>query len=238
MRENQTLSALCLGFFIFSGLFVFGYMIGSAVIQFKEYERTVTVKGLSAREYSADIILWPIQFMEASKDLGKIYESIEANTAKITQFLKERGVDPSEISYSAPAITDKLAQQWGGKKADFRYTASQTVTVYSQKVEVVRSIMRSLSELGKQGIVFTSGNYETQTEYLFTRLNDIKPEMIEEATKKAREVALKFAQDSQSKLGKIKRASQGQFSISPRDKNNPHIKKIRVVSTVEYYLSD
>jgi hypothetical protein len=98
--------------------------------------------------------------------------------------------------------------------------------------------MGSLSELGKKGIVFTGGNYQFQTEYIFTRLNEIKPEMIEEATRKAREVAEKFAMDSQSTLGKIKRASQGQFSISDRDKNNPHIKKVRVVSTVEYYLSD
>jgi len=98
--------------------------------------------------------------------------------------------------------------------------------------------MSSLAQLGKQGIAFTGGNYQSKTEYIFTRLNDIKPEMIEEATTKAREVALKFSEDSRSKLGKIKRASQGQFSINARDKNNPHIKRIRVVSTVEYYLSD
>lgn len=98
--------------------------------------------------------------------------------------------------------------------------------------------MSSLSDLGKEGIVFTGGNYQSQTEYIFTRLNEIKPEMIEEATRQAREVAQKFAADSQSTLGKIKKASQGQFSINDRDKNNPHIKKIRVVSTVEYYLSD
>lgn len=98
--------------------------------------------------------------------------------------------------------------------------------------------MGSLSQLGKQGIVITGGNYNAQTDYIFTRLNDVKPEMIEEATKKAREVAEKFSSDSQSSLGKIKRASQGQFSISARDRNNPHIKKVRVVSTVEYYLSD
>ena len=98
--------------------------------------------------------------------------------------------------------------------------------------------MGSLSELGKQGIVFTGGNYQSATEYIFTRLNEVKPEMIEEATRKAREVAEKFASDSNSALGKIKKASQGQFSISERDKNNPHIKKIRVVSTIEYYLSD
>ena len=98
--------------------------------------------------------------------------------------------------------------------------------------------MSRLSELGKQGIVFSGGGYQYQTEYIFTRLNEVKPEMIEEATRKAREVAEKFASDSQSKLGKIKKASQGQFSIVERDKNNPHIKKVRVESTVQYYLSD
>jgi len=98
--------------------------------------------------------------------------------------------------------------------------------------------MGKLSVLGKKGIVFTVGNYEAKTEYIFTRLNQVKPQMVEEATRKAREIALKFAADSKSRLGKIKRASQGQFSIKSRDKNNPHIKKVRVVSTVEYYLSD
>ena len=114
----------------------------------------------------------------------------------------------------------------------------QTVTVYSTNIDAVRAVMSLLSELGKQGIVFSGGGYQYQTEYLFTRLNEVKPEMIEEATRKAREVAEKFATDSQSTLGKIKKASQGQFSINARDKNNPHIKKVRVVSTVQYYLSD
>jgi uncharacterized protein len=98
--------------------------------------------------------------------------------------------------------------------------------------------MTGLAELGKQGIAFSGGDYQNQPEYIFTGLNKIKPEMIQEATTMAREVALKFAQDSSSKLGKIKQASQGQFEINPRDKNNPQIKKIRVVSTVAYYLSD
>ncbi len=102
----------------------------------------------------------------------------------------------------------------------------------------MRSLMKRMGELGKQGIVFSAQDYQNQVQYLFTRLNEVKPEMIQEATKKAREVALKFAEDSNSQLGKIKRASQGRFSISPRDSNNPHIKKIRVVSTIEYYLSD
>jgi hypothetical protein len=239
MKENNKLSALILGVFIFFGLTSLGYLLGKSAIKFKEYERSVTVKGLSEREYEADIVIWPIQFTEASNNLEALYNSIEASTLKIKNFLEKRGISSDEISVASPAITDRSAQQYAANvKAEFRYTAIQTVTVYSKSIGTVRGVMSSLPDLGKEGIVFTGGNYRSQTEYIFTRLNEIKPEMVEEATRQARQVAQKFAADSQSTLGKIKRASQGQFSINDRDKNNPHIKKIRVVSTVEYYLSD
>lgn len=239
MEKDGKVSAFILGAFIFLGLAALGYMLGSAAIDFKEYERTVTVKGLSEREYEADIVIWPIQFTEASNDLENLYVSVEAGTSKIQAFLENNGVSSTDISFSSPAITDKSAQQYGNTaKAEFRYTALQTVTVYSQNVKGVQAVMSTLSGLGKKGIAFTGGNYQSQTEYIFTRLNEVKPEMIEEATRKAREVAQKFAADSKSTLGKIRKASQGQFSIDPRDKNNPQIKKVRVVSTVEYYLSD
>lgn len=239
MEQNSKASAFILGAFIFIGLSALGYLLGNAAIEFKQYERSVTVKGLSEREYDADIVIWPIQFIVADNELDVLYNSIEKNTAMIKAFLGKNGISAKEVTFASPAITDKSAQQYGSNgKPEFRYTALQTVTVYSKNIQAVRAIMGSLSELGKQGIVFTGGNYQSQTEYIFSRLNEVKPSMIEEATREAREVAEKFAADSQSKLGKIKRASQGQFSINARDKNNPHIKKIRVVSTVEYYLSD
>ncbi len=228
-----------LGFFVFAGLLVMGYLLADAAVSVKEYERTVTAKGLSEREVPADVVIWPIRFTVAGNDLTELYDAIDANTAEIFAFLESNGLSQSAMSTGAPAITDKLAQQYGNQgRAEFRYSAVQTVTVYSNDVERVRALSARLSDLGKRGIVFSGGNYGDQTEYLVTRLNDLKPEMIEEATRKAREVAEKFAEDSRSVLGKIRRARQGQFSVSPRDKNNPHIKKVRVVSTVEYYLSD
>ena len=239
MQEHTKAAAFLLGLFIFLGLALFGYQLGSAAIKFKEYERTVTVKGLSERDYEADIVIWPIKFTMAGNDLEQLYSTIESSTAKIKAFLETNGIESEAVTHGSPSIIDRSAQQWSSNnQPEFRYAATQTVTVYSKNIARVRAVMGQLSELGKQGIVFTSTEYENQTEYLFTRLNEIKPDMIEEATRNAREVAEKFAADSQSSLGKIKRASQGQFSISPRDKNNPHIKKIRVVSTVEYYLSD
>jgi hypothetical protein len=239
VQDNSKVNAFILGGFLFLGLTALGYMLGNAAIEFKEYERSVKVKGLSEHEYEADIVIWPIQFTEASNELEKLYRSIEVNTSKIQEFLERHGIKSTEISFLSPAITDKSAQQYGSNaKPEFRYAALQIVTVYSKNIVGVRAVMSKLSELGKGGIVFTGGNHQSQTEYIFTRLNEVKPEMIEEATRKAREVAQKFATDSQSTLGKIKKASQGQFSIRPRDKYNPHVKRVRVVSTVEYYLSD
>ena len=239
MSDKNTSGAFLLGLFVCLGLLGLGYVLGGSAIKFKEYERTVTVKGLSERECDADIVIWPIQFTEASNELEALYGALDTSSGKIKAFLRANGIDAGDITLSAPAITDKSAQQYGNTPVgQFRYTAQQTVTVYSRQIAAVRNVMSKLSELGKQGIVITRGDYQAQTEYLFTRLNEVKPEMIEEATKKAREVAGKFAEDSASTLGKIKRASQGQFSITARDNNNPHIKKVRVVSTVEYYLSD
>ncbi len=238
MPQDNKAASFILGVSLFFGLLALGYLLGNAAIQFREYERSVTVKGLSEREVDADIMIWPIQFTAASNDPGELYSAIEASTSLINRFLVANGFSTDEITVASPTITDKSAQQYGDTRAEFRYAAVQTVTVYSNKIATARVAMTRLSDLGKQGIVFGSTNYQAQTEYLFTHLNDIKPVMIEEATRQAREVAEKFAADSQSTLGKIKRASQGQFSIEDRDRNNPHIKKIRVVSTVEYYLSD
>jgi hypothetical protein len=239
MNQNSKTSFLILGASIFCGLTLLGYLLGRAAIDFKEYERSVDVKGLSEREVPADTVIWPITFSDVGNDLGLLYQAIETGKTRIEEFLVSKGIERAEISHSLPSITDKSVQQYGGgERAEFRYAAVQTVTVYSSRVDLVRNAMADLSELGKTGIAFMGRDYENQIEYLFTGLNKIKPEMIEESTAKAREVALKFAQDSKSKLGKIKRASQGQFSIEPRDKNNPHLIKIRVVSTVEYYLSD
>ncbi len=239
MQQTGRFNALVLGLSLFFGLTVLGWLLANAAISVKEYERTVTVKGLSEQEFPADVVIWPVQFTLADNKLQTLYQDIDSNTQTIISFLTDQGIARDDISLTSPAITDKSAQQYGGnERAEFRYTGMQTVTVYSEDIATVRGVMGKLSELGKQGIVLTGNNYQSQTEYLFTRLNEVKPDMIEEATRKAREVAQKFAEDSDSRLGKIRRASQGQFSISPRDNNNPHIKKVRVVSTIEYYLSD
>lgn len=236
MNREIKSAALILGLCLVLALGIFGYCIDSAVVHFKEYERTVTVKGLSEREVPANIVIWPVSYSAASNELQGLYVALENNSKLVRDFLLAQGISAQDITLAVPVITDKSAQQYGGERGEFRYVGQQTITVYSAQVDVVRKAMTELAGLGKQGIAFSGDEY--QNEYIFTGLNSLKPQMIEEATTQAREVALKFAKDSSSQLGKIRQASQGQFSIEARDKNNPHIKKVRVVSTVEYYLSD
>ncbi|MBY7837245.1 SIMPL domain-containing protein [Vibrio fluvialis] len=239
MTQLNTKSALTMGISILLGLGLLGYFVEQAAVKFKEYDRIVTVKGLSEREVPADTVIWPIQFTLADNELPTLFTTLDAQTQQVMQFLAQQGIDTQSISISAPAVIDKKAQQYGGEaRIEYRYLATQTLTVYSTHVDLVRQAISQIGQLGKQGIVFNQDNYNNRVEYLFSGLNDIKPAMIEEATKQAREVAEKFAKDSQSSLGKIKRATQGQFSIVDRDKNTPYVKKVRVVSTVEYFLSD
>jgi hypothetical protein len=239
MSQTTRIQLYGLGLFILLGLTSLGYLLGRAAVEVKEYDRSVTAKGLSEREYPADVVIWPVAFTVAGNELGEVYETLDSNGLRIREFLQQAGLEPGELTLSTPIVTDKLAQAWGDiPRPEYRYVATRTVTVYSGQVDTVREAMSGLMELGKEGIAFTGDAYMYPVEYLFTRLNDVKPEMVEEATRNAREVAQKFAEDSNSRLGKIRQASQGQFTIEPRDTNNPHIKKVRVVSTVEYMLSD
>lgn len=236
---QQSLGVVAAGLFVGLGLLGLGWQGSQAAMDVKKLDRSVTVKGLSEREVPADVVIWPLEFRVVDNDLTALYQKTETQTKKIYAFLEKRGIDPSEISTWPPSMTDKAARQYGnGRSFEYRYLASQAVTVYSKKIEVVRKAMKDLPMLGKEGIVLDGEQRFGRTEYLFTGLNKIKPQMIEDATKKAREVANKFAEDSESQLGKIKRASQGRFSINDRDNSTPHIKKIRVVSTITYYLDD
>ena len=239
MAESTRQDAFIKGGSLIVGLAVLGLLLGDAAIRFKSFERSVAVKGLSEREVPADIVIWPLTFQEGSNDLNALFSAIQKKSATIVDFMTSKGIAREEITVAPPSVLDRYAQSYGNRGDIInRYTANATVTVYSKNVETVRGAMSSLIELGKKGVAIYGEDFRNQTQFLFTGLNDLKPGMIEEATKNARAVAEKFAQDSNSELGKIKSANQGQFTISDRDATTPYIKKVRVVSTVEYYLSD
>lgn len=220
------------------GVAVSGYFIQSGLNSFTEKDRTVNVKGLAEMEVEANKVTWPLAYGLLGNDLPSIYQQIQETNKQIIDFLKKKGIKDDEISISAPSIIDNEADRYNSNKQAYRYNVTSVITVTSNQVKLVRQLINEQSELLKQGIAITGDPYRYGVQYEYTGLNDIKPQMIETATKNARAAAEKFATDSESKLGKIKKANQGQFSISDRDVNTPHIKKIRVVTTIDYALED
>ena len=219
------------------GLLLLGICIQRGFNSFAERDRSVNVKGLAEMEVPADKVIWPLMYKSLGNDLNALYDNIKSSNATITQFLKEKGIDEKEISINAPEIIDLQAERYSNNDNNpYRYNVTTVITVTSNKVDLVRSLIAEQGELLKRGIAVTGGDYRYNVQYEYTGLNTIKPGMIEEATKNARQAAEKFAKDSDSSLGKIRNASQGQFSISDRDANTPYIKSIRVVTTVNYYL--
>ena len=227
------------GLFIGVGIAVAGYLMGNALYTSRLAERYVSVKGLAEREVDADLAIWPVTFKETGNSLTEIQKSIDKNRMVIAKFLETSGFPPSEISFGPPKISDLLADNFNqsGGAMKFRYVAQATVILRSSNVAAVKKNIEKTGQLIAKGIAVAE-NWENRTQFLFTSLNTIKPEMIEAATKSAREAAEKFAKDSGSKVGKIRSASQGLFEITDRDANSPDRKLVRVVTKVDYYLVD
>ena len=236
MKEGN--QSFWLGAAILLSAIVIGCSAVSAVNKAKSYERTVSVKGLCEVEVKADRVIWPLVYKTGGNDLLSLNKSVREKNAIILEYLRLNGVKDEEITVSAPEITDNRANGYNNGAA-YNYVITSVITVCTDNVDLVIDLESRQTELLEKGVPVGSGNsWEHMTEYSFNGLNGIKPEMIEEATKNAREAAEKFANDSHSKLGKIRTATQGQFSITDRDQNTPYIKNVRVVTNVVYYLKD
>ena len=236
--DNKIASFASAGLLIGVGLLLLGLCMKSGIDDFAHRDRIVTVRGLAQRDIPANKVTWPIVSKLTGDDLKSLYTQVQSIDSAITTFLKTNGITDAEISVNPPAVTDLKADQYNAANAPYHYSVTAVVTVSSSRVELVRKLINRQTELMAQGIAITAGDYNYPTLYEYTDLNTIKPAMIAEATQNARKAADKFAEDSHSKLGKIKTASQGQFSIDDRDQYTPQIKTVRVVSTIEYYLKD
>ena len=238
MENKVSYNSLVWSIILGISLIVTGIIFSNAFIKSRMGERVVNVKGLAEREVDADVVIWPLTFIETGNDLAALQKSIDAKREIVTSFLVQAGFKLSEIAQSAPKIRDNQAQEYGTKsESKYRFIAQTTVILNSENVQLVKSTMEKAGSLVSRGVAIAS-DWQSRTEFLFKGLNKIKPEMIEEATKNARNAAEKFAHDSGSKLGKIKSATQGLFTITDRDMNSPDKKNVRVVTVVEYYLAD
>ncbi len=187
---------------IAAGLLGHGLSVRSGLKSFTSRDRVVDVRGLAEREVNANQVTWPILFKEVGNDLPSVYNKVSATNRVIIDFLTSNGIDSSEISVGAPSVRDLQAERYNNMPLPYNYVVTSVVTVSSNKVMQVHSLINRQGELFSKGIAIGT-DYNYQTTYSFTALNSIKPEMIAEATSNAREAAKKFADDSDSRLGKI-----------------------------------
>ena len=237
-QSRRPLAAALLGVLLATGIALGGYLVGDGLYRARAAERVVTVKGLSEREVEADLAIWPVVFNVTGDELGRVQVEVEEKLGLIRDYLRQRGFQPDELSTSVPRITDLHAQMAGAPNLpEHRYLAEATLVLRTGKVDALKNAMQDSGTLVGQGVALVR-SYEYQPQFIFTGLEAIKPEMIAEATRDARRAAAQFAQDSGSRVGAIRSAQQGYFSVSDRDPFSPEFKTIRVVTTVEYFLVD
>ncbi len=218
------------------GLVIGGWLLGQALLAVKASDRFVTVKGLAEREVAADLALWPVAFTVTADDLETLQERIDESESKVRAFLAA-SFPSEEVSTTVPQINDREAMRRSQGATLDRYQAQAAVVVRSGDIDRTREVMSRVGELVRDGVAVVR-SYEHRPQFLYTALSEIKPEMIAEATRDARRAAEQFAEDSGSRVGAIRRAQQGYFSINDRDTFSPQVKSLRVVTTVEFFLVD
>lgn len=253
-NENERGGTTLLGFLLALGLIIGGWVLGAQIKNTRLADRYVTVKGLVERNVKSDLAIWPLSYKEAGNDLNSVYAKTEADKKTILDFLQQQTIQPNEIELGIVRVVDTQANEYGGaNRAPNRYIVEQQITVRTTRVDVVANAAQKTMQLLQKGIVL-SGNPGQGLAYKFTGLNSIKPDMITEATRNARAAADRFASDSGSKVGTIRQANQGVFSILAADQGDATgqqaedggmvygadaslMKTVRVVTTVQYYLN-
>jgi len=198
-----------------------------AAKDFSKQGSYVDVKGLSEKIVKSDTAIWSLSFEVKSNDVDTLYSNIERNISTIKAFLKEKGFEDSEINVAPVNIYQDTY-----KEAVFRYNSNNQIAVYTKKVDQAKAASNETLLLVKKGVVLNQ-NYISFT---FSDLNSIKPDMLAEAIKNARDTASQFARNSGSKVGSVTRGNQGVFEIEDKDPGSPEYKKIRLVSTLRFLL--
>ena len=234
MKDNRMIAAALIAL----GIMCLGWSIKAGIDNFANKDRKVNVKGLAEREVEADKGTWPIVSKELGNDLPELYNKIGVTQGKIKAFLLRNGIKEAELTVNAPQVVDLNAREYGERNQPYRYIVTSVITVTSQNVKQVRSIIAKQGDLLKEGVAIVDGGYDNPVKYEYISFKEMKPKMMQEAIENAEKTAQQFAENSHSQLNKIVSADQGQFSIENRDENTPYIKKVRVVTTVTYSLKD
>ena len=234
MAERST-SFVAAALLVALGILGAGWFASRGLVAIKTQDRYVTVKGSAERIVEADLLVWPLPHTVGGNDLADVQRQLKANTDAIRAFFRDAGFEDGEIVVSPPRLEDRWAYAYGDNRPPERFRYSNTVSLRTTKVDKALEALRNSGQLVAQGVMIDQGS---QPDFDYTRLNDIKPALIAEATAAARESAVQFAKDSGSTLGGIRNANQGVVTINDRDQSSPQVKKVRVVTTVEYFLRD
>ncbi len=211
---------------------VLGIFMVCTVKTLKSYDDTVKVRGLCEREVPADRVVWRISYTEKSNSLAELRTTVREHNEAIVKILLDAGFTNDEVKVGNANYEDRYTYANNTSLITYRYNASQMVTVFSKNMELVRKMQQTLeTDLINQNILASSW-----ADYQYMGLNEIKPSMIAESLENARTAANEFAKNSHSRIGKMRTASQGYFEVEDLDENTPQVKKVRVVTTVEYYL--
>ena len=227
-KDRIVVSALILAI----GIAVAGWFVYSGIEKMASKDRAVVVKGLSTRDVQADYVVWPLEFAVHGNDISSLYSDLGRIEQTARAFFMDKGFKESNLSRGNISIDDN----WSGyyeRRPEFHYTLRTSLIISTPDVERVIANLGCQSELLKKGVILQS--YDWNTDFQYNGLTSLKPEMVQEATQNARQVAMKFAEDAQCRLGSIQQANQGQFTVES-DNNQPWIKHVRVVTTVSYYL--
>jgi hypothetical protein len=237
MSDNLVPAAVA-GVLLAAGLAGAGFMVGKGLENARVGDRMVTVRGLSERIVKSDLAVLPLKFAAAGDDLQAVQARIDGDTHSVREFLNAQGYPASEVDLGRLEVTDQFAREYQQNNVAARYRVAQTVIVRTTNVDRVQATTRQLNELVRRGVVLQDFAGPT---YVFTKLNEVRPAMIAEATASARTGAQQFARDSGAGLAGIRSASQGSFEIQGRDEvgydpSGQVFKKVRVVTTVSYGL--
>lgn len=247
MENNCPAKGKCLGAILIAvSLVLSAFLISDGLRHFRSFDRVVTVKGLSVKEVEADIAYWPIAHVITGDDLETLQVQIDKNSDKIVKYLLSQGIPTEDIGAKTINVYDKAAQIYGENNTEKnRYIITENINVTTHNLDALEKALQNSGDLIKDGITLVRerdpmgpGN----PSYIYTKINDIKPQMIAEATKSARESAEQFAHDSGAKVTAIHQADQGLFVIMPRMSDQSYLerseryKTIRAVTTIKFYI--
>lgn len=239
--ENSKFNTIIIAVLIASGLALSGYFIGQTMYNAKVAINTATVKGLAERVVESDRADWTIMYGVSSQkkeDIPLLYAQAEKDQKVIVDLLLDNGIKNEEITVGTIDYGYAAYRDENQKVVDEKHKLTGDIQVSTQNIHLIASLRQKVNKLLTEGISVSS----SRPTYRFTKLNDIKPEMLEVATKNARVAANEFAKNAGTSVGRIYSAQQGNFSIQDLGQDygdTQEIKKVvRVITTITFYLKD